>query len=151
MVNMTECWQNASDIGTICSSPEKYMGLSHKAVGPMLKVSSHNCPIHSLYDDRFDFTPDLQDLVWIPKLAVFGLVGQTDGIMELNYGGSQLVFGKCDGLVKSFDMTVIQVYLRSCLFCYQTNPFLENLTLEEKHSKFCRHHLLSLPLGVLQA
>ena len=43
-------------------------------------------------------------------MAVLGLVGQTDGIMELNYGGSQLVFGKCDGLVESFDMTVIQVF-----------------------------------------
>ena len=50
MVSMPECWQNASDIGTICSSPEKYMGLSHKAVGPMLKVSSQSCSIHSLYD-----------------------------------------------------------------------------------------------------
>ena len=54
-------------------------------------------------------TCDFQRLFWLPKLAISGLVSQTDGIIELNYGGTQMVFGKCDGLVHSSEMTAIKV------------------------------------------
>ena len=39
MANVTECWQNASEIDVICASPKKYTGLRHKEIGPILKVS----------------------------------------------------------------------------------------------------------------
>ena len=106
---------------------------------------------YSLYARLFYFTPDLQDLVWIPKLAVFGLVGQTDGIMELNYGGSQLVFGRCDGLVQSFDMTVIQVF-EELPVLLTNESFLRKLNAWREAFQILQISLtLSLPLGVLQA
>ena len=63
---------------------------------------------------------NLQSLIWIPKLAVHGLVSQTDGLNVLQYGGSQITFGKCQGFVESFDMIAIQVlYLLSVKnLCY---------------------------------
>ena len=107
MANITECWPNASEIDTICSSQRKYIGLIRRETGSTLKVC-----IATLYCCTMVIvlSPDFQDLVWIPKLALSGLVGQTDGITELNYGGSQMIFGKCQGLVKVVDMTAIQVF-----------------------------------------
>ena len=52
---------------------------------------------------------NLQSLIWIPKLAVYGLASQADGTTELYYGGSQIIFGKCHGFVESFDTTALQV------------------------------------------
>lgn len=42
-------------------------------------------------------------------MSVHGLASQKDGVKELNYVGSQLKFGKCEGEVMSLDMIAIQV------------------------------------------